>query len=78
MKMKVKMSKAEEAAFYAAGEPREEPSYAPEQTRLEQVLTEDQKWLLLALLTAFAKLVQYERRWYFHKGWLAAKREARK
>ena len=76
--MKMKMSKAETAAFYAAGEPRDEPDYYPKQNRLEQVLTEEQNWLLTALLTAFGKLVQYERRWYFHKGWLAARREARK
>ncbi len=76
--MKKKMSKAEAAAFFAAGEPRDEPNYYPEQARLERALTEEQNWLLVALLTVFGKLVQYERRWYFHKGWLAAKREARK
>ena len=75
--MKMKLSKREEAAFRAAGEPRSEPDYAAELSRLQQTLTPEQDRAMMPLLEAFAALVRYERRWYFHKGYLAAKKETR-
>ena len=75
--MKMKLSKREEAAFRAAGEPRSEPDYYAELSRLRQTLTSEQDKALLPLLEAFGALVRHERRWYFHKGYLAAKKETR-
>ncbi len=73
----MKFTKNEKAAFNAAGEPRSEPDYSAEISRLlSQKLTPEQEDAVLALLLAFGSTVQYERRWYFYKGWLAGKREA--
>jgi len=71
----MKQTKREEMAFYAAGEPRSEPDYGAALTRLQAALSPEQERLLLPLLEAFGKLVQYERRWYFHKGYIAGKKE---
>ena len=76
--MIMKLSKAEEAAFLAAGEPRSEPDYSEELSALMDSLTPEQERLLLSLTDAFSNTVRYERRWYFHRGWLAAKRAERK
>ena len=73
--MQMKLSKREEAAFLSAGEPRTEPDYGAALTRLRQTLTPEQDRALMPLLEAFAALVRYERRWYFHKGYRAAKKE---
>ena len=70
----MKMTKAEETSFHAAGEPRNEPDYSAALFRLQKMLSPEQEQYLYPLLTAFGETVQYERRWYFHKGWLAAKR----
>ena len=71
--MKMKLSKTEEAAFRAAGEPRTEPDYSAELHRLRQTLTPEQDRALMPLLEAFGALVRYERRWYFQKGYRSAK-----
>ena len=73
--MQMKLSRREEAAFFAVGEPRSEPDYAAELSRLRETMTPAQDRALMALLEAFSALVRHERRWYFHKGYLAAKKE---
>ena len=73
--MKVKLTKREEEAFRAVGEPREEPDYADAALRLMRTLTPGQADQLSLLLDGFGELVRYERRWYFHKGYRAAKKE---
>ena len=70
----MKMTKAEETSFHAAGEPRQEPDYGAALSRLQKILSPEQEPYLFPLLKAFGDAVQYERRWYFHKGWLATKR----
>ena len=75
--MLMKLNKTELEAFRAAGEPKEEPDYLMEARRLIDVLPPEHSGLLMALLDAFGTLVRYERRWYFHKGYLAAKKETR-
>ena len=77
--MTMKLTKKEDAAFCAAGEPRTEPvHYMAYAQRLHRTLTPEQNLLLIELLDGFGDLVRYERRWYFHKGYLAAKRDARR
>ena len=104
--MVLKLTKKEESAFLAAGEPRDEPDYAaalrhlqqmlsPEQDaalsalleprdepdyaaalrHLQQMLSPEQDAALSALLDSFGALVRYERRWDFHKGYRAGKKE---
>ena len=75
--MQMKFSKREEAAFRSAGEPRSEPDYMLQVNKLSRTLTPEQAAQLDELLMAFAALVRYERRWYFHKGCLAAKKETK-
>ena len=76
--MKMKMSKREQAAFFDAGEPRTEPGdYMVVANRLQKTLTPFQREQLFELLMDFGELVQFERRWYFHKGYLAAKKETK-
>ena len=76
--MKMKLSKREEAAFLAAGEPRTEPDdYTDAADRLRRTLPPPQREQLTELLLAFGELVRFERRWYFHKGYQAAKKETK-
>ena len=69
------MTKQEERAFDTAGEPRREPDYMGAAQRLMSTLLPQQKELLFILLDAFGELVRFERRWYFRKGYRAAKKE---
>lgn len=71
------LTEREEAAFRAAGEPKEEPEYMHAARQLRETLTPEQEEQLLDLLEAFGELVRYERRWYFRKGYRAAKKETR-
>ena len=71
----LKLTKQEEAAFRAAGEPRRAPDYTDALLRLRRTLAPEQDALLLQLLDDFAGLVRYERRWYFRKEYHAAKKE---
>ena len=73
--MQMKLTKTEETAFRAAGEPRREPDCTDALLRLRRTLAPEQDALLLQLLEDFAVLVRYERRWYFRKGYHAAKKE---
>ena len=73
--MVLKLTKKEESAFLAAGEPRDEPDYAAALRHLQQMLSPEQDAALSALLEIFGALVRYERRWYFHKGYRAGKKE---
>lgn len=73
--MNVKLTKREEMAFQSAGEPQEEPDYTDAMLRLMRTLTPGQADQLSLLLDGFGELVRYERRWYFHKGYRAAKEE---
>lgn len=73
--MELKLTKQEEAAFRAAGEPRRAPDYTDALLRLRRTLAPEQDALLLQLLDDFAGLVRYERRWYFRKEYHAAKKE---
>ena len=73
--MPMKLTNREEIALRAAGEPRREPDYMDALLRLRKTLTPEQDALLLQLLDDFAGLVRYERRWYFRKGYRAAKKE---
>jgi len=73
--MRMKLSKHEASAFFAAGEPRDEPDYAAALRHLQQMLSPEQDAALSALLDSFGALVRYERRWYFHKGYRAGKKE---
>jgi len=71
----MELTKKEKAAFRAAREPRTEPDYMLAARRLRETLTPGQAEQLALLLDAFGDLVRYERRWYFHKGYRAAKKE---
>ena len=71
--MLMKFSNHEESSFRAAGEPWQEPDYMDAAKALFQTLTPSQSEQFAALLCDFGELVRYERRWYFHKGWLAGK-----
>lgn len=73
--MKMKLSKHEVVAFDAAGEPKDEPDYMDAAKALFKTLSPSQADQLTALLCDFGELVRFERRWYFHKGWLAARRK---
>ncbi len=73
--MKMKLTKREKIAFHTVREPRTEPDYMAPAQQLMETLTSQQKEQLVLLLTAFGELVQYERRWYFQKGYRAAKNE---
>ena len=73
--MLMKLSKLEETAFRSAGEPRQEPDYMTAAAALLQTLPPVQAEQLAAILSDFGELVRFERRWYFHKGWLAARRK---
>ncbi len=75
--MLMKLSKDEESAFLAAGEPREEPDYMAAARALLQTLPPPQAEQLAAILSDFGELVRFERRWYFHRGYQAAKKETR-
>ena len=63
------------SAFCSAGEPKDEPEYMGICHRLSATLDDDQDEMLLELLTRFGELVQFERQWYFQKGWNAAKKD---
>ncbi len=69
------MTKQEERAFGTAGEPRKEPDYMGAAQRLMSTLSPQQAEQLFVLLDAFGELIRYERRWYFRKGYRAAKKE---
>ncbi len=73
--MKMKLTTREEAAFRAAGEPEAEPEYMQLAQELMRTLTPRQAEVLTRLLLAFGALVRYERRWYFQKGYRAAKKK---
>lgn len=73
--MKMKLSKTEAAAFLGAGEPRKAPDYSAELAALRQTLTREQDERLMSLLEAFGALARYERRWYFHMGYSAGKKQ---
>lgn len=69
------LTKQEEAAFRAAGEPRSEPDYTEAALRLRQTLSPQQEPLFIQTLDAVGALIRFERRWYFRKGYRAAKKE---
>lgn len=71
----MKLSKHEVVAFDAAGEPKDEPDYMDAAKALYKTLSPSQEDQLAALLCDFGELVRYERRWYFHMGYLAGKKE---
>ena len=71
----MRQTSRERSAFFASGEPGREPDYMDTALRLRDSLSPEQQTLLAALLDRFGELVQYERRWYFHRGYEAAKRE---
>ena len=73
--MHMKLTKREENALRAAGEPRGEPDYMRAAQKLMRTLTPEQAEQLALALEEFGALVRYERRWYFHKGYRAAKKE---
>lgn len=76
--MQMELPKEELTAFWASGEPEREPDdYMSLARRLDGTLTREQSALLVKMLDAFGALVRYERRWYFHKGYEAAKKETR-
>ena len=75
--MNVKLTKREEAAFRSAGEPREEPDYTDAMLQLIRTLTPGQTELFSSLMDRIGELVRFERRWYFGKGYRAAKKETR-
>lgn len=75
--MNVKLTKREEMAFQSAGEPQEEPDYADAELRLMRTLTLGQTERFSSFMDQIGELVRYERRWYFGKGYRAAKKETR-
>ena len=73
----MELSKEQKQAFALITEPREEPDYMKAAKRLQATLSEPQQELLFDLMIQFGKLVQYERRWYFQKGWRCAAKKLR-